>query len=79
MREELTDRELEIYNYLLKGLDYYSIADALNVKRSTIVTHILHVFGKKLVSSRSELMARRITELEKEVEELKRTKCITRA
>lgn len=78
MRESLTNRELEIYKYLLKGIDYYSIADELGVQRSTVATHVLHIFSKMLVNSRQELMVRRIEELEKEVEDLRCAKCITR-
>lgn len=79
MQEALTNRELEIYKYLLKGTDYYTIADKLGVQRSTIATHVLHIFGKMLVNSRQDLLIRRIEELEGEVEKLKRTQCITRA
>lgn len=67
----LSPRELEIYKYLLKGLDYYSIADELGVKRSTIKTHILHLYEKLLVNSRRELLIQRIEELEQEIEQLK--------
>lgn len=74
----LSPRELEIYKYLLKGLDYYTIADELGVQRSTVATHVLHLFNKLLVNSRQELMAKRIQELEQMVEELKGTNCITR-
>lgn len=74
----LSPRELEIYKYLLKGLDYYRIADELSIKRNTVVTHVLSLFNKLLVSSRLELMAQRIEELEQEVEELKGTNCNTR-
>ena len=69
----LSPRELEIYKYLLKGVDYYTIADELGVQRSTVATHVLHLFNKLLVSSRQELMAQRIEELEQEIEQLKRT------
>ena len=69
----LSPRELEIYKYLLKGVDYYTIADELGVRRSTVATHVLHLFNKLLVSSRQELMAQRIEELEQEIEQLKRT------
>lgn len=69
----LSPRELEIYKYLLKGVDYYTIADELGVQRSTVATHVLHLFNKLLVSSRQELMAQRIEELEREIEQLKRT------
>ena len=74
----LSSRELEIYKYLLKGTDYYTIADELGIQRSTVATHVLHLFNKLLVNSRQELMAQRIEELEQEVEELKGTNCITR-
>lgn len=75
----LSPRELEIYNYLLKGLDYYSIADELGVQKSTIKTHILHLYNKLLVSSRQELMAQRIQELERMIDNLRGTNCVTRA
>ena len=74
----LSSRELEIYKYLLKGTDYYTIADELGIQRSTVATHVLHLFNKLLVNSRQELMVQRIEELEQEVEELKGTNCITR-
>jgi DNA-binding NarL/FixJ family response regulator len=67
----LSPRELEIYKYLLKGLDYYSIADELGVQRSTIKTHVLHLYEKLLVNSRQELLIQRIEELEQEIEQLK--------
>jgi len=67
----LSPRELEIYKYLLKGLDYFSIASELGIQKSTIKTHILHLYEKLLVSSRQELLVQRIEELEKEVSELK--------
>lgn len=76
--EVLTPRELEVYKYLLQGLDYAIIADKMNIGKTTIYTHIRHLFDKKIATDRYELMARRIQELEKEVQELKRTKCITR-
>jgi LuxR family maltose regulon positive regulatory protein len=75
----LSPRELEIYNYLLKGLDYYSIADELGVQKSTIKTHILHLYNKLLVNSRQELMAQRIQELEQMIDNLRGTNCVTRA
>ena len=74
----LSPKELEVYKYLLKGLDYYTIADELGVQHSTVATHVLHLFNKLLVSSRRELMAQRIQELEQMVEELKGTNCVTR-
>ena len=75
----LSPRELEIYKYILKGLDYYSIADELGVQRSTVATHVLHLFNKLLVNSRQELLIQRIEELEQEIAELKVVNDSTRA
>ena len=68
----LTDREQEVYKYLLDGLSYLDIARNLSIGRTTAITHIMNVYMKKLVSNRSELMAQRIKELETEVKELRR-------
>ena len=76
-RNKLTSREEEVYKYLLQGLNYMDIANALCTEKCTAVTHIMNVYMKKLVANRAELMAQRIKELEKEVAELKRTKCNT--
>ena len=71
MPEELTQRELEIYKYLLQPLDYNSIADKACMSMGTLRTHLIHIFLKTMVNSRHELMARRIKELENEVRNLK--------
>ena len=76
MQERLTTREEEIYNYLLQGMSYYDIADTLCVERTTISTHVMRIFLKKMVNSRYELMAQRIKELENVIEELRRTNVI---
>lgn len=78
MRDVLTNKEQEVYSYLLKGLSYIDIANAMSVEKTTAVTHIMNVYMKKLVGSRAELMAQRIKELEKEVRELKGSVCSTR-
>jgi len=71
MNTKLTNREEEIYKYLLKGLSYMQIANTIFVEKSTIIRHIMNIYMKKLVGTRSELMAQRIEELEKELEELR--------
>ena len=68
----LTNKEQEVYRYLLQGLSYLDISDKLNVKRTTTVDYITNVYAKKLVNNRAELMAERIKELEQEVKELRR-------
>jgi len=79
MNTKLTAKEEEIYKYLLKGLSYLEIANEMFIEKTTVITHIMNVYMKKLVGTRAELMAQRIEELEKEVKELKRTKCNTMA
>lgn len=79
MNAKLTAKEEEIYKYLLKGLSYLEIANEMFIEKTTVITHIMNVYMKKLVGTRAELMAQRIEELEKEVKELKRTKCNTMA
>ena len=79
MREQLSKREQEVYEYLIKGLNYSQMQELLGINKTTILTHAMHIFLKKMVSSRYELMAQRINELEREVFDLKRTKSNTRA
>ena len=79
MNTKLTAKEEEIYKYRLKGLSYLEIANEMFIEKTTVITHIMNVYMKKLVGTRAELMAQRIEELEKEVKELKRTKCNTMA
>ena len=71
MSEALTNREQEVYNYLLEGLNYKEIADRLIVGQSTAVTHITNVYLKRCVGNRAELMAQRIKELEAKLKEVK--------
>ena len=79
MRDELSKREQEVYEYLVKGLNYNEMEELLGISKTTILTHAMHIYLKKMVSSRYELMAQRIQELEKEVFNLRRTNSNTRA
>ena len=72
IQDKLTNREQEIYKYLLRGMSYGDISKELNIAHRTVVAHIMSVYMKKLVGTRSELMAQRIQELEDEVEELRK-------
>lgn len=68
--EKLTNREQEVYKYLLQGMSYNDMARKMIVEKSTVITYIMHLFLKKEVSSRYELMAKRIKELENKIKEL---------
>lgn len=67
----LSPREYEVYKLLLLGLSYIEIARRLIVEKSTIFTHVLHIYSKLECNSRIELMGRRIKELEEEIKEIK--------
>lgn len=75
--EPLTNRERDVYKYLLEGLSYMDMANELGISKSTIITHVMRIFEKKLVFNRYELLSNRIKELEKEIEELKGAQCST--
>ena len=79
MQDKLSKRETEVYEYIMKGMNYSDMEDLMGISKTTIVSHMMHIFLKKMVNSRYELMAERIKELEKEVWDLKRTQCNTRA
>ncbi|HMR90010.1 MAG TPA: response regulator transcription factor [Saprospiraceae bacterium] len=53
--EKLTDREIEIMGYLLKGLGGKEISKITNLHTSTIGTHKLHIYEKLGVSNVIEL------------------------
>lgn len=69
---ELSGREREVYNLLLAGLRNKEIADRLYLSPTTVSTHIQSIFNKRCCSSRLELMAERIQELEEEVRNVRR-------
>lgn len=52
--EPLSDRELEVLNYIAKGLSNREIADELVVELSTVKKHLTHVYGKLGVNTRTQ-------------------------
>jgi DNA-binding NarL/FixJ family response regulator len=61
---KLTQREIDVYTYLCKGLSILDIADTLCISVTTARTYKSQLFKKKDVHSVTELLARRIQELE---------------
>jgi DNA-binding NarL/FixJ family response regulator len=57
---ELTERELEVLQCLVRGLSYKQAADDLGVSLDTVRTHIRGVYKKLQVHSVSEAVARAI-------------------
>ena len=56
----LTDREIEILGYLVKGMSYKMIADKCNIAITTINTHIRHIYDKLKVNSGTEAVVKAI-------------------
>lgn len=52
--EELTARELEVLNKLIKGLANKQIADALNITENTVKGYLKSILAKMRVSDRTE-------------------------
>lgn len=52
----LTEREKEVLQHLMKGLKYQQIADQLFVDKETINTHVKNIYSKLRVHSRGEVI-----------------------
>lgn len=55
-KKKLSPRENEVYNMLIDGETRKNIADKLCIAKSTLEWHILHIFQKKEVKNRVELV-----------------------
>jgi len=54
---ELSDRELEIIQYLLKGITAKEIADCLNISVCTVKTHLKNIREKLEAKNAAEIVA----------------------
>ena len=50
--KELTNREFEVLNLMIKGGSNAFIANELNITESTVKAHISHIFEKLKVKNR---------------------------
>ena len=57
---DLTDRELEILNYLVEGMSYKAIADSCFISVGTVSGHVKNIYKKLHVHSKSEAVAKAI-------------------
>jgi DNA-binding NarL/FixJ family response regulator len=56
--ENLSPRELDVLNYLVKGFSYKETAEAMRISYSTVHSHIEHIYHKLHVQSRAQAVAR---------------------
>lgn len=57
---QLTPRETEILNLIAKGMTNRRAAETLNLSRSTVRTHLEHIYSKLEVSNRTEAVTEAI-------------------
>jgi DNA-binding NarL/FixJ family response regulator len=50
----LTEREIAVMNYLVNGLDHKSISQKLEISPATVRTHLVNIYRKLHVSSKSQ-------------------------
>jgi DNA-binding NarL/FixJ family response regulator len=55
--ENLSPRELDVLNYLVKGFSYKETANAMGVSYSTVHSHIERIYQKLRVQSRAQAVA----------------------
>jgi DNA-binding NarL/FixJ family response regulator len=58
----LTERETEVLREMTEGRTQQAIADRLFVSRSTVNTHVQHIYAKLHVSSGTEAVAKALRE-----------------
>jgi DNA-binding NarL/FixJ family response regulator len=58
MAENLSPRELDVLNHLVKGFSYKETSDAMGISYSTVHSHIEHIYRKLRVQSRAQAVAR---------------------
>ncbi len=56
--ENLSPRETEVLDYLVKGFSYKEVADVLKISYGTVHTHIERIYKKLHVQSRAQAVAR---------------------
>jgi DNA-binding NarL/FixJ family response regulator len=56
--ENLSPRETEVLDYLVKGYSYKEVAEAMSISYGTVHTHIERIYKKLHVQSRAQAVAR---------------------
>ncbi|KFE68469.1 response regulator transcription factor [Hyalangium minutum] len=55
-RELFTPKELEVVEWMLRGVDNLSIAEQLHLSINTVKTHQKNIYAKLLVPNRAKLI-----------------------
>jgi DNA-binding NarL/FixJ family response regulator len=56
--KQLSPRERDVLDYLVKGYSYKEVADQMKISYSTVHTHIEHIYHKLHVQSRAQAVAK---------------------
>ncbi len=61
----LTDRELDVLEWVIGGVENKIVAKELSISLATVKTHLLHIYAKFSVNSRAKLLAKVFIEINK--------------
>ena len=56
--KQLSPRERDVLDYLVKGYSYKEVAEQMKISYSTVHTHIEHIYHKLHVHSRAQAVAK---------------------
>lgn len=59
----LTDRELDVLEWIIAGAENKKVASELSISLATVKTHLIHIFTKFNVNSRAKLLAKVFSEI----------------
>lgn len=59
----LTDRELDVLEWVISGAENKIVARELSISVATVKTHLIHIFTKVSVNSRAKLLAKVYAEI----------------
>ena len=59
----LTDRELDVLEWVMAGAENKLVAKELSISLATVKTHLIHIFTKLNVNSRAKLLAKVFSEI----------------
>jgi DNA-binding NarL/FixJ family response regulator len=60
---ELTDRELDVLEWIIAGAENKIVAKELSISLATVKTHLVHIFTKLNVNSRAKLLVKIFSEI----------------
>jgi DNA-binding NarL/FixJ family response regulator len=60
---ELTDRELDVLEWIIAGAENKIVAKELSISLATVKTHLVHIYTKLNVNSRAKILVKIFSEI----------------